>query len=212
MLSSYEKERLKQFYSRAPRCEELQKTSGWRFSSWICGKTGKPCGPRVCPMEDPMEEKPEAEGLLEPQRSEPVEPVEVLPEMGNGRGAQATDREINVIQKNHVKTHTRPRLTPGSTIKRALVTFVSRTGEVRRWPFDCIFSSRRQPRILEFQGKVQRKNMKNARFYFPIQATNQDVRNLVGSWFVSLQVHDESASLNIMGSPTAFSVDLVDEA
>jgi len=158
-----------------------------------------------------MEEKPEVEGLLEPRRSEPVESVKVFPEMGTGGGAQATDREINVIQKNHVKTHTRPRLTPGSTIKRALVTFVSRTGEVRRWPFDCVFSPRRKPRILEFQGKVQRKNMKNARFYFPSETTEENARSLVGSWFVNLQVHDQNATLNVMGPPVPYSIDILDE-
>jgi len=210
VLSLHEKERLKEFYSRAPRCEELQKTSGWRFSSWICGKVGKPCGPRICPMEDPMEEKPEVEGLLEPQRSEPVEPVEVLPEMGTGGGAQVTDREINVIHRKNPKTHSKPHVEPGSTVKKALVTFMSKTGQTQRWPFDLVFSPRRKPRILEFQAKIRRKNMTDARFYFPPQATDQNVKDFVGSWFVNLKVHDESASLNIMGSPTPYSVEILD--
>lgn len=215
ILSSYDRQALREFYGKAPACTHIEKGGSWRFVQLLCKETHKVCGPRTCPFEDfgvLLSDKSEVEGLLEPQRSEPVEPVEVFPEMGTGGGAQATDREINVIHRKNPKVHSRPHVTAGSTIRRALVTFVSKNGEVRRWPFDCVYGPRRKPRILEFQAKIRRKNMTDARFYFPMQATDRDVKDLIGNWFVNLQVHDESASLNIMGSPTAFFVDLLDEA
>jgi hypothetical protein len=152
---------------------------------------------------------PEVDSL---PRSEPAKPAEILPEIDTTNLQTENVSKFHVIHREGKKVHSRPRVEAGSTIRRALITFVSRTGQVRRWAFDCVFSPRRKPHILEFQGKVQRKNVKDARFYFPVQATDRDVRNLVGSWFTNLQVHDESAALNLMGSPESYNITILDEA
>ena len=191
MLSSYDRERLAEFYGKAPACAHLEKGGSWRFAQLLCKETHKVCGPKFCPLEDfgvLLSDKPEAEGLLEPRRSEPVEPVKVFPEMGTGGGAQATDREINIIHRKNSKVHSRPHVTTGSTVKKALVTFMSKTGQTQRWPFDCIFGPRRNPRILEFQAKIRRKNITDARFYFPLEADNETVKTVINDWFEKLQV------------------------
>jgi len=215
MLSPYEKKRLKQFYSRAPRCQMLQKTSSWRFSSWICGKVGKPCGPRVCPMEDPMEdlqsEKPEVPQVPEVDSLPHVKHTEVMPEIDVIKLHPEKALELNVIHRQRAKTHCGPHVKSGTIVKRVLISFKSKTGEVQRWPFDCVFSPRRKPRILEFQAKIRRRNMKNARFYFPVAATSQDVKNLVGSWFSQLGAHDPDARVNLMGPPVPYFIDVEEE-
>jgi len=211
MLSLHEKERLKQFYSRAPRCEELQKTSGWRFSSWICGKVGRSCSPKICPFEDfsvSLSDKTEVEGLLEPQRSEPAE---TMPKIDVIKPHPQKALEFNIIHRQRAKTHCGPHVKSGTVVKRVLISFKSKGGEVRRWSFDCIFSSRRKPHILEFQGKKQRKNTRSARFYFPSEATEENVRSLVGSWFGQLGAHDPDARVNLMGPPVPYFIDVEEE-
>ena len=91
----------------------------------------------------------------------------------------------------HSKVHSRPHVIAGSVVKRALITFLSRTGQTQRWGFDCIFSSHiRKPAIIEFKAK----RAKDARFYFTLGTDNETVKTVITSWFEKLE----------MGSPGSY--------
>jgi hypothetical protein len=217
-LSSYESERLRQFYGHAVRCAELAKSSGWRFSSWICRKVGKPCSARICPQEDfgsVLFGKPEVESLevsvndseektVETPQVQVLNPASIFFQESRGKSSFSTTlrseavktassspaatidiNSVTATRKSRAKTHSRPQLIPGSTIRRALVTFAPRTGEVQRWGVDCIFALHiKKPAITEF--KVKR--VRDARFYFPLEADDETVKTVINDWFEKLQV------------------------
>lgn len=147
--------------------------------------------------------KPEVESLPEAHRSKPAEPVH----FGQDPYVINPQTKLHVIYRKSSKTHSKPHVEANSIIKRVLITFVAKSGKLRRWAFDCIFSPHtRKSAVLEFKGKTT----KDARFYFRLGTDDETAKTVISNWFANLQVHDESAALNVMGSPTPYSVDILD--
>jgi hypothetical protein len=213
MLSSYEHERLREFYGRAPACAHLEKGGSWRYVQLLCQKTRKPCGPKFCPFEDfssLLADKPEAPSLdpnIGPQLQLERPEANVKPEIDVTNPQAENVSKLHVIHRRQAKTHSKPHVEANSIIKRVLITFVAKSGKLRRWAFDCIFSPHtRKSAVLEFKGKTT----KDARFYFRLGTDDETAKTVIGSWFANLQVHDESVAFNLVGSPESYSIEILD--
>lgn len=225
---------LVEFYTKlVPQCQKLEKRGSYSYLTWTCKATGRPCSARECPvhtyLRDLIKAPVQAEPLQQaaelvvgtpgnasmlgdkPEAPSPgtVAAMYILPEINVINPQTEKTPELHIIHRKSSKTHSKPHVAADSVLKRALLTFTSRTGEARRWASDCVFSPRtRRPSVLEFQGKAQGKCV---RFYFRLGTDDEIVKTVIGSWFANyLKVHDETA-LNASGSPTPFTINLLDE-
>lgn len=214
------------FYEQAPKCSDLERGAIFH-QVYTCKRTGKACGPKTCPRNDFSDLFPSSDGPKKPV-SEPMptipasgptvvisrsSPKKEINQPAGKRKRQ--NQKTNIIRRSRRKSHNRPKLhlSRGSYLKRALVTYVDqKTGVLQRTGFDVVFSaagfSRSTPSIIEF--KVGYKSpQKTARFYFPRETDVSKVKEVIGSWFSHLGIHNTSAMLNIMGSPVDFTIDFL---
>jgi hypothetical protein len=217
---------LTEFYIKvAPQCRRLAKKGSYWYLTWTCKLTGRPCGPCDCP------DRPDLKDLIKP--SAPEEPFQQAAELVVGASGRLLESDIsgtkpgtvaamdilptidvtekasnlNITRKNKSRAYTKPHVAAGSVVKRALITFVSRTGEVRRWGFDCIFSPHtKKPTIREFQWKTTT----DARFYFPREAGDEEIRSVAAAWFEGLKVHDPEARISSVGTPQSYDIAILE--
>lgn len=215
------KSEFQDFYKEAVQCKSLDRGTSLFKPTWVCRQNGQLCGPRTCPerpwlrdLMPKMEPKPEPEigqtenvliercpepGLEKPRPVRDREPTILNSEKSVGKEAAP-----RIVVREASRAHSRPH---ADHVVKALVSFVDKqTKTLQRWGLNFVYLERkRRPSILQFE--TQRG--KNARFYVPLETTNEDIRSLAGSWFLSLRVHDENATINETGSPTPYSIALL---
>lgn len=223
---SQEREELAHFYDQAIRCEDLEKGESLYRQKYLCRKNGLPCGPKSCPRHPWLVELvTKAEPQAEPESGHIENAlVERCPGLGLERPRPVRDREtttleseksirneagLRVLVRKTAKSHSQPHPQGSNNLKRILITFKNRETKVlQRWGFSCIFLLRkRKPSVLEFHGRKG----KDARFYFPWEAGNEEIRSVATAWFEKLGIHDSEARVNLMGSPESFNIAILDE-
>lgn len=214
------------FYEEAIRCQDLDRGPSVFKPTWICRKTDQPCGPANCPKHPWLRElitktEPKAEPEIHETRNEMVESGPVFSRSSEKRAVLEPDLSSNstslsreetspkISSRNHAKSKSKPHVKKGH-VRRATITFFEKkSGELRRWGVDlCFAETARKTSILAF-----RKGRKgdDVRFYFGKGVGDENAKKCVKTWFANLATHDESASINQMGSPTPLSVDIIEE-
>lgn len=224
---------LTEFYRAAPSCSQLVKKGfSWNLS-WTCKITGRACSPKECPNYPYLKEffvhqeeftrdvliKPEERvnvgmptpGLERAHQQPKASLTKTGPQVQIQRTRSCEDVSIPTIpfeisiQRRHTpKSHSRPHVDLRGRRARALVTF-KKNGTLQRWSCDVLYmpDRRRRVLILEFPSYF-------SRFFFPMEASEEAVKQVVGSWFQSLKVHDEDGCFNTMGSPTPYVINLTE--
>lgn len=208
-MMEHQLNQIKEFYKKAPNCKNIVKEP----FRWLCERTQKLCGPKICPKINtsflfppaPKNEQ-EIEGGWTPRE---IRVLKDNPNLTQGelhvllptRTKIAIARKRQTLERSR-KTFKRkiPRVAgPASPhvrsgeVQRVMVTFFNKEMQrAERWGFDVVLTdSRKKPGVKTFHGK-------NARFYFPSKTTEEVVKSFVHAWFKSE-----------MGSPVAdFSVDI----
>lgn len=232
-----DQQKLLEFYTKiAPKCQDLDKQKyAWicKKTGQTCSAKACPNITELFEKTEPPAETPKDIELLtqtsspKVERSRRLEPAKPGPQVlisrsqsnqPAGRLAGKKKRSQTTIILPNCKIirrrHSRRRLSNSRSSKklRARVSFVPKNHPtmIERWSFDVVRGAgrRERPTIYEYSYGCGKRKLKNARFYFPRNATAEEVQSLIGSWFQGFSVHDESARLNTMGAPQPFIVEI----